>query len=65
MEWKNFNEQRPADGQRCLVCDKYHQEVTIMVYNENCECWDDAEGDDWYRDFDDVEYWTDMPPYHY
>jgi hypothetical protein len=63
MDWKLINEERPVDGQRCLICNKHHKEVTILTYNGHYECWDDIEGDDFYCDLDQAEYWIPLPDY--
>lgn len=63
MDWISFKEQRPANEQRCLVCYKHLEEVTILTYNERFECWDDGGGDDYFCDFDEVDYWMPLPQY--
>lgn len=64
MEWIKFSDQRPKDGERCLVCDKHFKDVYIMMYNGHHECWDDENGDDYYCDFDRIDYWMPLPEYH-
>ena len=63
MEFIKFNKHRPKDGQRCLVMDKYRRQVRILTYNEKDECWDDEDGDDYFCDFDRVDYWERLPFY--
>jgi len=35
--------------------------VVIGFYNDYHQCWDDDEGDDHFRDLDQIEYWTEIP----
>ena len=51
MDWISFDEQRPNDGEKCLVCYKPWKAVIILTYNSYDECWDDDEGDDYFADF--------------
>mgnify|MGYP003318596218 FL=1 len=61
--WILFEEQKPANGQRCLVCYKPWEMVIILTYNEKFECWDDEEGDDYFCDFTEVDFWRSLPYY--
>ena len=63
MDWILFDEQRPDEFERCLVCYKPWQRVIILTYNFFDECWDDDEGDDYFCDFDEVDYWCSLPNY--
>ena len=45
MDWISFDEQRPHDSQRCLVCYKPWERVIVLTYNFIHDCWDDDEGD--------------------
>ena len=49
MDWILFDEQRPDEFERCLVCYKPWQRVIILTYNFFDECWDDDEGDDYFH----------------
>lgn len=60
MEWKNINENKPIDGARVLVCDTYYKRVTIAIYNENNESWDNEEEDISYK-LSRCPYWTELP----
>jgi hypothetical protein len=35
--------------------------VELVVYNEIDECWDDSEGDDYYKDLDYFTHWQPIP----
>lgn len=61
--WILFEEQKPAHEQRCLVCYKPWEMVIILTYNEKFECWDEEEGDDYFCDFDKVDFWRPLPYY--
>lgn len=63
MDWISFNEKRPDDFERCLVCYKPWQRVIVLTYNFFDECWDDDEGDDYFCDFDEVDFWCSLPDY--
>lgn len=62
MEWKNINENKPIDGARVLVCDTYYKRVTIAIYNENNESWDNEEEDISYK-LSRCPYWTELPKF--
>lgn len=64
MKWIDFIEERPYDGQECLVCDKNSASVIFLIYNDICESWDTAEGNR-YCGLTDVDYWMPMPAYKY
>lgn len=63
MEWISFDEQRPNNGEKCLVCYKPWKTVIILTYNSYDECWDDDEGDYYFGDFTEVDYWCPLPTY--
>lgn len=63
MEWISFFDQKPNDGEKCLVCYKPWKRVILLTYNFYDVCWDDDEGDDYFCDFTDVDYWCPLPPY--
>lgn len=63
MDWISFDEQRPHDGQRCLVCYKPFKRVIILTYNCACGWWDDDEGDKYFCNFDKVDFWCPLPDY--
>ena len=63
MDWISFDTQKPNDGEKCLVCYKPYQKVMLLTYNSYDECWDDNEGDDYFCDFTDVDYWCSLPKY--
>jgi len=63
MEWILFDEQKPEDFERCLVCYKPWKRVIVLTYNFYDECWDDEEGDDYFCDFTEVDYWCSLPEY--
>lgn len=62
MEWKDINENKPIDGARVLVCDTYYKRVTIAIYNENNESWDNEEEDISYK-LSRCPYWTELPKF--
>jgi hypothetical protein len=41
----------------------HFKEVIILTYNEKFKCWDDEEGDDFYCDFSNVDFWRPLPYY--
>ena len=63
MDWISFGEQRPQNGQHCLVCYKPWKRVIVLTYNFIDYCWDDDEGDDYFCDFTEVDYWCPLPDY--
>lgn len=63
MDWIKFSDQKPHKYEKCLVCFKPYKTVMVLVYNEGYECWDDEDGDDYYCDFDQVDYWCPLPEY--
>lgn len=63
MDWISFGEQRPHDGQRCLVCYKPWERVIILTYNFIHDWWDDDEGDDYFCKYDKVDFWCPLPAY--
>ena len=63
MDWISFFDQKPNDGEKCLVCYKPWKRVILLTYNFYDVCWDDAEGDDYFCDFTDVDYWCSLPDY--
>ena len=63
MNWISFFDQKPNDGEKCLVCYKPRKRVILLTYNFYDVCWDDDEGDDYFCDFTDVDYWCPLPTY--
>ena len=63
MDWISFDEHRPHDGQRCLVCYKPWERVIILIYNFIYDCWDDDEADDYLCKYDKVDFWCPLPDY--
>lgn len=63
MNWISFDEQIPSDNERCLVCYKPWKKVILLTYNSYDECWDDDEGDDYFCDFNEVDFWCSLPQY--
>lgn len=63
MDWIKFSDQKPHKCEKYLVCFKPYKTVMVLVYNERYECWDDEDGDDYYCDFDQVDYWCPLPEY--
>lgn len=59
-----FSEYKPKDKQQCLVCDKYSERVRILTFNEYDGCWDDEDGDDYFCNFDRVDFWKPLPIYY-
>ena len=65
MTWKEFNEdsiQDLQDGKQYLV--KSHKDqkfVELLTWNSHYKCWDDAEGDDYYCDCDQIALYCDIP----
>lgn len=62
MEWISFFDQKPDDGQRCLVCYKPSNIVMLLTYKFYDISWYDDD-DYHFCDFTDVDYWCPLPPY--
>ena len=63
MDWISFDEQRPHDGQRCLVCCKPLKRVIILTYNFVDGWWNDDKDDAYFCNFNNVDYWCPLPDY--
>lgn len=62
MQWNKTSKVTPKQDKRVLAVRKdYPKEVIILNYNEYHKCWDDAEGDDYYCDIEEILYWCDLP----
>lgn len=66
MNWIKTSEQRPPrepnvkySNPKVIVY--YNEEVMMLCFNHEHECWDDESGDDYYCDVEDVEYWMPLP----
>lgn len=66
MTWKEFNDnsiQELQDGKQYLV--KQHSKdqkwVILLTWNAHYKCWDDAEGDDYYCDCDQIALYCEIP----
>jgi hypothetical protein len=59
-EWISVKDGLPEDGQSVLVT-KRHSYPEIVVFDEVYNCWDDSEGDDYYRALDYFTHWMPLP----
>jgi hypothetical protein len=64
MNWISTSERLPEgvtrnDSVPCLVV--YHGEVQILTWNCHYQVWDDASGDDFEAEAQDVDFWTPLP----
>ena len=57
--WIPAKDKRPEDGQSCIVWKS--QDMSIKVYNDEHNCWDDEYGDDYCCEYEDAEYWMPLP----
>lgn len=61
-KWLMFPQSKPADGERVIVIRRgYGDYWEPAVYNETHECWDDAEGDDYMCELEDVVKFFKIP----
>lgn len=63
-EWINTLNRLPDDGDLVLL---YHnRSMKLVVYNHMANCWDDEQGDDYYKDIEADDLWMAIPyPYNY
>lgn len=57
FEWIKTWEQVPEDSERVLIKRYDWPEWEVAVWNDHYKSWDDAEGDDYFCDMNDVERW--------
>ena len=57
--WKLVQSELPKKNDQYLVY--YHGSILIRYYNPDAVCWDGEDGDDYWRDINEVEYWMEMP----
>lgn len=50
--WLDSKTNTPKDGELCLIFiqGNWGGRIALATYNEECECWDDAYGDDYLCD---------------
>ncbi len=60
-QWRDAGKEKPEDGELVLISSRYG--VEIAVWNEQCNCWDDAEGDDYMYSAEVVDAWLKIPEY--
>ena len=62
LKWLNYPEHKPKNEERVLIIRKgYGNYWEPAVYNEEHECWDDADGDDYFCELDSVEKFLSIP----
>ena len=62
LKWLNYPEHKPKNDERVLIIRKgYGNYWEPAVYNEDHECWDDADGDDYFCELDSVEKFLSIP----
>ena len=58
-EWISVGERLPDSKQRVLIFSVYGRE--LVTYNPHERCWDDSDGDDYYRDIEWATHWMPLP----
>lgn len=62
LKWLNYPEHKPKNDERVLIIRKgYGNYWEPAVYSEDHECWDDADGDDYFCELDCVEKFLSIP----
>lgn len=62
LRWLNYPEHRPKNGERVLITRTSNVDYwEPAVYNEDCECWDDADGDDYLCELESVVKFLPIP----
>ena len=62
LKWLNYPEHKPKNDERVLIIRKgYGNYWEPAVYNEDHECWDDADGDDYFCELESVEKFLSIP----
>lgn len=59
IEWISVNDRLPEHDELVIIYSKYGRE--FVVYNKANNCWDDIDGDDYYRDIEWATYWIPLP----
>lgn len=57
-EWISVKDRLPDKDGQYLV---YGLGVTVAFLNMRDECWDDADGDDYWKDLDYFTHWMPLP----
>ena len=52
-------ETMPEDNELVIIFSKHGREM--VVYNGHNNCWDDMDGDDYYRDIEWASHWQPLP----
>lgn len=62
VKWLNYPKHKPNDDERVLIIRRGRGDYwEPAVYNEEHECWDDADGDDYLCELDDVVKFLQIP----
>lgn len=62
LKWLDYPEHKPKNHERVLIIRKgYGNYWEPAVYNEEYECWDDADGDDYFCELDSVAKFLSIP----
>jgi hypothetical protein len=66
MSWIKTSESLPERKQGaiysqvpCLVF--FRNQITILQFNHEHQCWDDEDGDDYCCDIESVDFWMPLP----
>ena len=60
FEWVRTSDATPEDGERVLIkrcCYSLSDYWEVATWNDHYNVWDDAEGDDYFCDKENVECW--------
>lgn len=57
--WIKVSDRLPETEQRVLIFSSYGRE--LVTYNPHENCWDDSDGDDYYRDIEWATHWMPLP----
>lgn len=57
--WISIQENLPKTNDSFLVV--YRGQILIRMWNPDEVCWDDEDGDDYWKDVNDVSHWMPLP----
>lgn len=58
--WISTKEKLPENSTFCVVLD-FDNKMQILYFNVEEMVWDDAEGDDYFCDIDEIKYYIEIP----
>ena len=58
-DWIKVTDRLPETECRVLIFSEYGRE--LVTFNPTDNCWDDSDGDDYYRDIEWASHWQQLP----